>query len=168
MRSRDGAQTICVVCKPNEKPITKIAETPSPSPPTISSPSYTPFTEIEKCYSPAYIPYGDNLVSSESEALQIISMNILRTLSNALSCTNEIDKFCSLIESALKSLKAIGASSISSKDDYYINIHKNVYERLQVPCKSSVTRDIIKYFADTERLYTLFQEFNSILKIKNQ
>ena len=144
MRSRDASQTICVVCKPV---IRKIEIKTDPS--AISSES-------------SCTENGNN--SNESEALHKISNNILMTLSGALSCTDEIDEICGLIESASKSLKVIKGSSmkLSSNDVYYLNIHQKVFNHLQGPCKSSVTCDIIKYFTDIERLYTLYQEFNSV------
>ena len=137
MRSRDGTQTVCVVCD-NKSPVESgIGTEKSPSKPVDQdSDSYKP-------------------IATGSQGSSVID-NILLTLHSCLhpkESHQPLDTFVNLLEAALPVLSLLSLSDKTTfKREVLVEIQSKIGERLIAPFQSKDPNAVINYFKFTERL----------------
>lgn len=143
MRSRDGTQTICVVCVP--KPAEATTNPSTEIPPSQSIQEYP--------MKPHNLPRHFDLHS--------INNVILNSLDTSLNISYTTEIFSDILESALKPLKALEFSK-NENENIIRSIENKISRKLESPCISTDPNAAISYFISVDRLIKLFIEFKDI------
>ena len=134
MRSRDGTQTVCVVCEPSKPSV------PAPQPSLITS-----TTDKSKFYS-------------------IVAVNVLKTLDKSLSVDPAVlstDIFVSLFESALSVL--VKCSPVPEElESVHAKLMAKINNLIEFAPDSSEYQAVISHFQVIEKLLNLSRKLEEL------
>ena len=144
MRSRDGTQTICVVCVPK---------------PPVEAP-ISPSTEIK----PSNIrEYPENPKTPLRHFdFHSVTKVLLKSLDTSLNTSHTTEIFSDILESALKALKNSHLEILKDHQNIIQSIGNKISGKLESPCISTDPNAAISYFNSVDRLIKLFIEFKDI------
>ncbi len=155
MRSRDGMQTVCVVCEDTK------AKSSIPAVQTTKKYAQTVGTTFNSELISTSVPAD---ISGNNVSARMTS-NIVSLLNSSLhssDSTQSLDTFVDILESALPLLKL----SISLSSSMIGEVKSKIGERLQRPLQSNDSRAAINYFKLMKRLLDALIELDTIKMIE--
>ena len=134
MRSRDGTQTVCVVCEPSKPSV------PAPQPSLIT------------------------LTTDKSKFYSIVAVNVLKTLDKSLSVDPAVlstDIFISLFESALSVL--VKCSPVPEElESVHTKLMAKINNLIEFAPDSSEYQAVISHFQVLEKLLNLSRKLEEL------
>ena len=143
MRSRDGTQTICVVCEPKPTAPVAVLDTPKES---------TTIKALESAIAPSSSPGSPS-----------IAKVLLETLLNSLNSSHSIDLFADILEAALHPLKTLNISNtVTDNNSIIAAIRNKINNKLSQSCQSNDSQVVISYFKAIDRVLKISVEFDTV------